>query len=260
MEDQSVQRAVVRILEAIFEPDVPACSHGFRKGHRPHHAWHEVREQCRTWPSNGRVDAEVRGFFDHVAWSPRRELLQQRGSAGGLLRLMGKWLHAGVLEAGARRHPDQGTPPGGGVSPLFAHVCLQHVLDAWCVQDVYPRRQGHGVLTRFAEDGIIGCEREADAHRMMDVLPKRFLRCRLTMPPEKTALMACKRPPRRDPSAGGTGPCDVLGLTHSWGKTRQGYWVIKRQTIGKRRRRCRQESGAWCREHRPAPLHEPSRT
>jgi len=117
--------------------------------------------------------------------------------------------------------------------------------------------QGHSCLTRCAEDCIIGGEREADAHRLMDVRPKRFSRFRRTIHPEKTALIACKRPPSRDPSAGGTGPCDFLGLTHYWGKTRQGYWVIKRKTIGKRLRRCMQERWAWCREHRQAPLHEP---
>ena len=143
---------------------------------------------------------------------------------------------------------------------MFAKVFLHHVLDEWLVKAVHPRRQGHWFLTRFADDCIIGCEREADAHRIMDVLPKRFIRFRLPIPPAKTALMAFKRPPSRDPSAGGTGTFDFLGFTHYWGKTRQGYWVIKRKTIGKRLRRCMKESGAWCREHRHAPLHEQSRT
>ena len=179
---------------------------------------------------------------------------------GGILRLIGKWLHAGVLEAGALMHPDKGTPQGGVIAPMLANVFLHHVLDEWFVKDVHPRMQGRCFLSRFADDFIIGCECEADARRIMEVLPKRFTRFRLTIHPEKTALMACKRPPSHHQSAGGTGPCDLLGLTHYWGKTRQGYWGIKRKTVGKRLRRCMKASWTWCREHRHAPLQEPSRT
>jgi hypothetical protein len=165
-----------------------------------------------------------------------------------------------VLEAGALMHPDKGTPQGGVVSPMFANVFLHHVLDEWFVKDVQPRMQGHCFLTRFADDLIIGCEREADAHRIMAVLPKRFTRFRLTIHPEKTALIAFTRPLSRDQTAGGTGTCDFLGFTHYWGKARQGYWVIKRKTIGKRLRRLMKASWAWCRDNRHAPLHEQYRT
>ena len=116
-EDKSVQRAVVMILEAIFDPDFHAFSHGFRKGHSPHQALHALREQCRTLPINGRVDADGSGFFDNVDWSQLRECIQQRVSDGGIRRLIGKWRHAGVLEAGALMHPDKGTPQGGVLTP-----------------------------------------------------------------------------------------------------------------------------------------------
>ncbi len=259
-EDKSVQRAVVMIREAIFEPDFHAFSHGFRKGHSPHHALHELREQCRTLPINWIVEADVSGCFDNLDWSHLREFIQQRVSDGGIRRLIGKWLHAGVLEAGALMHPDKGTPQGGVISPMLANVFLHHVLDAWFVKDVHPRMQGRGCLSRCADDCIIGGECEADARRIMDVLPKRFTRFRLTIHPEKTALIACKRPPSRNHSAGGTGTFALLGLTHYWGKTRQGDWVIKRKTVGKRLRRFMQESGTGCRENRPAPLQEQYRT
>ena len=143
---------------------------------------------------------------------------------------------------------------------MLANVFLHHVLDEWCVKDVHPRMQGRCFLSRFADDCIIGCACEADARRIMAVLPKRFTRFRLTMHPEQTALIAFKRPPSRNQSAGGTGTCDLLGLTHYWGKTRQGYWVIKPKMIGKRLRRCMKESWTWCREHRHAPLQEQYRT
>ena len=211
--DKSVQRAVGMSLAALVAQDFHACSPGCRTGHRPQHARHARREPGRTGPIHWRVDAEGRGWVDHLAWSPLRECIPQRGSAGGRRRRSGTWRHAGVREAGALRPPDKGTPPGGGSAPLCAKVFLPHVLDEWCGKDVRPRRQGHGFLTRCADDGSIGCEREAEARRMLAVRPKRFTRCRRPMHPEQTALMACKRPPSRERAAGRTGPCDVLGLT-----------------------------------------------
>src|SRR5919109_3925849 len=207
-EDKIVQRAVVMILEAIFEHDFHAVSHGFRKGHSPHQALHELREQCRTLHINWIVDADVSGFFDNLDWSHRREFLQQRVKDGRILRLIGKWLHAGVLEAGGIVTPDKGAPPGGGLSPMPAKVFLPHVLGEWFVKDVQPRMQGQCFLTRFADDFIIGCALEADARRVMEVLPKRFARFCLTIHPEKTALIAFQRPPSREPSARGTGSFD----------------------------------------------------
>jgi RNA-directed DNA polymerase len=259
-EDKIVQRAVVMLLAAIFAPAFHAFSHGFRQGHSPHQALHELREQCRTFHINWSVDADVSGFFDNLDWSHLRECIQQRVRDGGIRRLIGQGLPAGVLEAGQLLHPDKGTPQGGGMAPMLANVFLHHVLDAWCVQDVLPRMQGRCFLSRFADDCLIGKARAADARRMMDVLPKRFTRFCRTIHPEKTARMAFQRPPSRHQSAGGTGPCALRGFTHYGGKTRQGYWVIKRQTGGKRLRRFMKESGTWCREHRHAPLQEQHRT
>jgi hypothetical protein len=206
------------------------------------------------------VDADVSGCFDTLDWSHLRAFIQQRVNDGGIVRLIGKWLHAGVLEAGARSYPDKGTPQGGVISPMVSHVFLHRVLDEWFVKDVQPRMKGRGFLTRFADDCIIGCELEADARRVMAVLPKRFNRCRLTMHPEKTAFIAFKQPPSREPSARGTGSFDLLGFTHYWAKTRRGYWVIKRKTVGKRLRRFMRAIWTWCRENRQAPLQEQDQT
>src|SRR5512145_347916 len=259
-EDKIVQRAVVMILEAIFDQDFHAFSHGFRKGHSPHQALHELREQCRTLHINWIVDADVSGCFDNLDWGFLREFIQQRVKDGGILRLIGKWLHAGVLEAGELTHPDKGTPQGGVASPLLANVFLHQVLDEWFVKDVQPRMKGRCFVTRFADDFIIGCALEADARRVMAVLPKRFNRFSLTIHPEKTALIAFKRPPSREASTGGTGSFDFRGFTHYWAKTRRGYWVLKRKTVGKRLRRCMQAIWTWCRDNRHAPLQEQYRT
>jgi RNA-directed DNA polymerase len=255
-EDKIVQRAVVMILEAIFAHDFHAFSHGFRKGHSQHQALHELREQCRTLHINWIVDADVSGFFDNLDWSHLRAFIQHRVSDGGILRLIGTWLHAGVLEAGVLRHLDKGTPQGGVISPMLANVFLHHVLDEWFVKDVQPRMKGRCFLTRFADDFIIGCELEADARRVMKVLPKRFNRFRLTIHPEKTVLVEFKKPPYRERSANSKGTFDFLGFTHYWAKTRRGYWVIKRKTVGKRLRRFMKEIWTWCRENRHAPLKE----
>ena len=123
-EDKIVQRAVVMILEAIFDQDLHAFSHGFRKGPSQHQALHELREQCRKLHINWRVDADVRGFFANLDWDHLRECITQRVNDGGILRLIGKWLHAGVLEAGALTHPDKGAPQGGvGTLPTKLPTC-----------------------------------------------------------------------------------------------------------------------------------------
>lgn len=259
-EDKMVPRAVGMLCEALVAQDVYACSHGFRTGHRQPHARDARREQCRKLPIIGRGDAEVSGWFDHRDGGPLRECSTPRGNEGGILRRIGTWRHAGVREAGERTHPAKGTPPGGVVSPMVSKICLPQVLDAWGVKDVHPRRKGRGVVRRCAEDGLIGGAWEADARRGMAVVPQRGHRCRLTMPPAQTVWRECKRPPSRDPSAGGKGRFAWRGCPHSWAKTRRGSWVSKRQTVRKRRRRCRKGRGTWCREHRHEPWQEPYRT
>jgi group II intron reverse transcriptase/maturase len=259
-EDKIVQRAVVMILEAIVDHDFYEFSHGFRKGHSQHQALDELREKCRTLNINWIVDADVSGFFDNLDWGHLREFITQRVNDGGILRLIGKWLHAGVLEAGELTHPDKGTPQGGVVSPMVSNIFLHQVLDEWFVKDVQPRMKGRCFVIRFADDFIIGCELEADARRVMAVLPKRFNRFSLTIHPEKTVLIEFKRPPSRDKSAGGKGSFDFLGFTHYWAKTRRGYWVIKRKTVRKRLRRFMKEIWTWCRKNRHEPLQEQYRT
>ena len=258
LEDKIVQRAVVMLLEAIVEPDFHAFSPGFRKGHSQHQALHELREQCRKLTINGRVDADVSGCFDHLDWGPLREFITQRVHDGGIRRRIGKGLHAGVLEAGELTHPDKGAPQGAVVSPMVSNLFRHQVLDEWFVQAVQPRIKGRCFLTRFADDCIMGFELEADARRVMEVLPKRFNRFGLSIHPEKTVRMAFKRPQRQ--ATKGQGTFDFLGFTHYWAKTRRGYWVIKRKTIRKRRRRFVKAIWTWCRDNRHEPVQEQHRT
>jgi RNA-directed DNA polymerase len=253
-EDKIVQRAVAMLLEAIYEQDFSDSSYGFRQGRSPHDALHELRERCMRDNIGWIVDADVSGYFDSIDRIRLREVLRQRVNDGSILRLIGKWLRAGVLEEGVVSHPETGVVQGGVISPVLANIFLHHVLDEWFEQEVQPRLQGRSFLIRFADDFVIGCELKADAHRIMAVLPKRFARYGLTIHPTKTALIAFGKPETPQGSTEGNGTFDFLGLTHYWTRSRRGYWVIKRRTAKKRLRRTKKALWQWCRPNRHTPL------
>ena len=200
------------------------------------------------------VDADVSGYFDSIDRTRLREVLRQRVNDGSILCLIGKWLRAGVMEDEVLSHPETGVVQGGVISPVLANIFLHHVLDEWFEQEVQPRIQGRCFLIRFADDFVIGCESEADARRIMDVLPKRFARYGLTIHPTKTTLIAFRKPAARQGSADGSGTFDFLGLTHYWTQSRRGFWVIKRRTARKRLCRTKKSLWRWCRINRHAPL------
>jgi RNA-directed DNA polymerase len=253
-EDKIVQRAVAMLLEAVYEQDFYDGSYGFRPGRSPHEALHELRQRCMTEGIGWIVDADVSGYFDSIDRTRLREVLRKRINDGRILRLIGKWLRAGVMEQGALTHPETGVVQGGVISPVLANVFLHHVLDAWFEGEVRPRMQGRCFLLRFADDFVIGCELEADARKIMAVLPKRFARFGLTIHPTKTALIAFRKPEAHQGSESGNGTFTFLGLTHYWTKSRQGFWVIKRRTARKRLRRTKKSLWRWCRNNRHAPL------
>lgn len=255
-EDKIVQRAVAMLLGAIYEQDFRDFSHGFREGHSPHQALQELREQCMERNIGWIVDADVSGFFDNLDHGLLREVIRKRVKDGSLLRLIGKWLHAGVLEGESLTYPERGTPQGGVISPLLANIFLHEVLDEWYERDVKPRMKGRTFLIRFADDFVIGCEREEDARRIMAVLPKRFARFGLSIHPTKTVLVSFKRPGSQAESDAGNGTFEFLGFTHYWTKSRRGYWVIKRRTARKRLRRTMKALWQWCRHHRHTALRE----
>ena len=255
-EDKIVQRAVAMLLEAIYEQDFHDCSYGFRPGRSPHAALHEVRERCMREGIGWIVDADVSGYFDSIDRTRLQEVLRQRVNDGRIRRLIGKWLRAGVMEDGVLSHPESGVVQGGVISPVLANIFLHHVLDEWFEREVRPRMKGRCFLTRFADDFVIGCEREADARRIMAVLPKRFARYGLTIHPSKTTLIAFRKPATQQGTDRGNGTFDFLGLTHYWTKSRRGYWVIKRRTARKRLRRTKKALWRWCRANRHAPLKD----
>jgi RNA-directed DNA polymerase len=255
-EDKIVQRAVVMLRGAIYEQDFHDFSHGFREGHSPHQALEQIREQCMEWNINWIVDADVSACFDSLDHTLIVELIRKRVNDGAILKLIGKWLNAGVIEGKTLTYREAGSLQGGVVSPLIANVYLHYVLDEWFIKEVKPRMKGRCFLTRFADDFVIGCESETDACRIMEVLPKRFARYSLTIHPKKTKLIKFGKPKSGDKTDGGNATFDFLGFTHYWTKSRRGNWVIKRTTANKRMRRARRRAWQWCKENRHEPIVE----
>jgi group II intron reverse transcriptase/maturase len=255
LEDKIVQKGVATILGVIYEVDFYDFSHGFRKGHSQHKALRELRELCQKLNIGWIVSADIAGLFDNIGHGHLRRIVKRRVNDGGILRLIGKWLNAGVMEEGSLTYPRKGTPQGGTISPVLSNIFLHHVLDDWFVKEVRPRMRGKCFIIRWADDFIIGCELESDAKRIMEVLPKRFNRFGLALHPEKTTVIPFKKPNSKEEGKR-QGTFDFLGFTFYWSKSRRGYWVIKKKTAKKRLARFMKGLWHWCRENRHEPIME----
>jgi group II intron reverse transcriptase/maturase len=249
------------LLEPVYETDFLDVSHGFRRGRGAHGALDSLWKQEMKLGGDWIVDVDLRKFFDTIDHGHLREFLKRRVRDGVILRLIGKWLNAGVLEEGVLTIPDDGTPQGGVISPLLANIFLHYVLDEWFEEEVRPRLKGGAFVIRYADDFVIGVAREDDARRIMEVLPKRMSKYGLTVHPEKTRLVRFQ-PPRaagsateeRDPPEPTT--FDFLGFTHYWGRSRQGAWVVKRRTAASRVKRALSALSEWCRTNLHLPIKE----
>jgi group II intron reverse transcriptase/maturase len=259
-EDKIVQRAVVLLLTAIYERDFYRCSYGFRPGIGAHQALRRLRADCADLGGGWIVDADIRGFFDSVDHGVLRQILRQRVNDGGILRLIGKWLGAGVLESGQLLHPETGTPQGGVISPLLANIYLHVVLDEWFATVVQPRLKGRSALIRYADDFLIICEQERDAQRVLAVLPKRLAKYGLALHPDKTRLICFQAPRENRPAGSGNGTFEFLGFTHHWAQSLRGSWVIKRRIARRALHRVMRSIGLWCKENLHLPLANQHRT
>jgi len=239
-EDKIVQRAVAMLLEPVYEQDFCDCSYGFRPKRSAHQALAVLRERCEEMDVQWVLDADIKSYFDTIPHTLLQDIVRERVNDGNIIRLIGKWLHTGVVDLGQITYPETGTPQGGVISPLLANIYLHTVLDTWFLQEVLPRLKGRAFLVRYADDFVIGFEREDDARKVYEVLPKRFEKYGLTIHPDKTRLRRFGKPQNDDHDSE---TFDLLGFTHYWGKTRKGSWVIKRQTM--RKRLCRAAKGAW---------------
>lgn len=264
-EDKVLQRAVAMLLEPLYEQDFLDCSYGFRPDRSAHQALQAVWGQTMSMPRCWILEVDIRKFFDNLDHTHLREMLRRRVRDGVVLRLIGKWLNAGVLEDGAVTTLEAGTPQGGVISPLLANIYLHYVLDEWYERDVKPRLRGNAFLVRYADDFVMGFSSEADARRVQEVLGKRFAKYGLTLHPEKTRLLEFSRPVdrTRDDNQGRenrAGTFDLLGFTHYWGKSWRGKWVVKRKTASSRFRRAIKRIAQWCRKNLHEPLEEQHRT
>ena len=189
-------------LEPIYEQDFLDCSYGFRPGRSAHMALQALWQQMMDLGGCWLVEVDIRKFFDTLDHAHLRTLLRQRVRDGVLLRLIDKWLKAGVLEDGDVSYPEAGTPQGGVISPLLANVYLHYVLDVWFEQEVKPRLKGRAFLVRYADDFVMGFACEEDARRVLDVLPQAVRQVRSDDPSGQDAAGAvCAA--RRSSAGGG---------------------------------------------------------
>lgn len=245
-------------LEPVFEQDFLDCSYGFRPRRGAHGALQALWSHTMAMNGGWVLEADIENFFDDVDHTRLREMFCQRVRDGVLVRLIGKWLKAGVLEAGNVYHPKTGTPQGGVISPLLANIYLHEVLDVWFEQQVRPRLKGRAFLVRYADDAVMVFETEVDARRVLDVLPKRFGKYGLRLHPEKTRLVRFTKP-RGGPKPSGSdrdhpGSFELLGFRHFWGRSRKGRWVVKRKTASSRFSRALHRIAIWCRVNRHLPI------
>lgn len=258
LEDKVLQRAVVMLLEPIYEQDFKDCSFGFRPRRSAHMALNSFRSQLMDSKGGWVLEVDIRKFFDHLDHNHLRTFLRLRVRDGVLLRLIDKWLKAGVKEDGSVSYPDAGSPQGGVISPLLSNIFLHFVLDLWFEQQVKPRMRQRTYLIRYADDFVIGFNDYRDAQRVMDVIPKRFDKYGLMVHPTKTKLVPFRRPPLAAGSQRGTRPgtFDLLGFTHYWARSQRGHWVIKQKTASDRFNRAVQSIDSWCRDHRHWSVRE----
>jgi len=258
-EDKVLQRAVVMLLEPIYEQEFRNYSYGFRPGRSAHDALASFWEQAMGMAGGWVLEVDIRKYFDTIDHQHLRRIVRRRIADGVLLRLIDKWLNAGVMESGLVHFPDAGTPQGGVISPLLANIYLHEILDEWWAGEVRSRLRGNAFLIRYADDFVMCFSSEDDARRVMDVLPKRFEKYGLALHPTKTRLVPFGSPNRRRdmPSPGSF---DFLGFTHFWGSTRNEKWAIKRKTAGDRFRRSLRKVVSWIRANRHEPVEQQYRT
>ncbi|HYV73579.1 MAG TPA: reverse transcriptase domain-containing protein [Candidatus Binatia bacterium] len=241
----------------MYEQQFLDCSYGFRPGRCAHQAldalWRSLMPLTRCWL----IELDIESFFDRVDRVRLQEIVARRVSDGVILRVIGKWLQAGVLEGTQLSYPEQGTPQGGVISPLLANIYLHEVLDQWFDREVKPRLKGTSFMVRYADDAVLGFERQEDAERVLAVLAKRFEKYALTLHPYKTRLIALHRPV--SPVGDHSGPrpprsFDFLGFTLFWGRSRTGNWVVRRKTAKVRLNRALRAVAGWCRRYRHTPV------
>ncbi len=253
VEDKVLERAIAMLLEPVYEQEFLDCSYGFRPGRSPHQALQALRDALMQMRGGWVLDVDVRKYFDTIPHLQLREVLRLRIRDGVIDRLIGKWLKAGIWEAGQVTYPEAGTPQGSVISPLLSNVYLHEVLDRWFEQQVKPQLSGRAELIRFADDFVMVCQRREDAEALLEQVKTRFASYGLTIHPEKTRIVDFRHPwtSKDQPQS-----FDFLGFTHYWAKTKRGGYAVGRKTKGAKFHAALQRIGVWCKQHRHEPIQQ----
>jgi group II intron reverse transcriptase/maturase len=257
-----VQRAVVEVLNAIYETEFLGSSYGFRPGRSQHDALDALAVAIYRRKVNWILDADIRSFFDSLSHDWLARFLEHRIGDRRLLRLIGKWLKAGVLEDGAWTECVEGTPQGAVVSPVLANVYLHYVFDLWAQQWRRRHAQGDVVVVRYADDTIVGFQHRADAEQFRRDLSARLRQFALALHPDKTRLIEFGRHAARSRARRGLGKpesFDFLGFTHICGTTGTGNFLLLRHTMRKRMRAKLKEIKATLLRMRHLPIPDQGR-
>ncbi len=261
IEDRVVQKAVAMVLSAVYEQDFLECSHGFRPGRSGHTALHRLREGMMAHWAKYVVEVDVAGYFDHVNHEWLRRFLRHRVNDAGLIRLIDKWLRAGVMENGVITRTTEGTPQGGPVSPVLANIYLHYVLDLWFERRFQKTCRRWAALTRFADDFVAAFQDRSEAERFRKEVEERLAAFGLKVAPAKTRVLrfdanllrGAGRPAERPESF------TFLGFTHFVTKTRTGTTNIGRIPSRISRERFLRRVADWLKTHRHLPVREQQR-
>jgi RNA-directed DNA polymerase len=262
LEDKIVQRAVVEVLNAIYEADFLGFSYGFRPGRKPHDALDALAVGIYKKKVNWILEADIRSFFTELDQAWLMKFLEHRIADRRVLRLIRKWLKAGVIEDGVWSETPEGTPQGGSASPLLANVYLHYVLDRWARTWRNRHARGDMIIVRWADDFVVGFEHQGDAKRFLGDLRERFAKFSLELHADKTRLIQFGRFAAQNRAERGLGKpetFDFLGFTHICGKGRSGQFWLKRTTIKKRMRAKLAEVKDQLKRRRHLPIPEQGR-
>lgn len=251
-EDKLVQRAVARVLEQVYEVDFLDCSYGYRPKRTCHQALDELGRTIQRKKVSYVVEADIRGFFDHVNHEWLIKFLEKRIGDQRVIRLIWRMLKGGVMEDGLTQASDEGAPQGGSLSPLLSNVYLHYVLDVWFEQYFCKGCRGETYYVRFADDFLACFQYREEAERFLAMLAERLGKFHLEVEPTKTKLLKFGRFAREGAERPGQNPdtFDFLGFTHYCGLTRQGSFKVKRRTSKKKFRAKLRELKAWLKQTR----------
>lgn len=259
LEDKIVQGAVAEVLNAIYEADFYGFSYGFRPGRSPHGALESLRQGLMTRRVNWVLDVDIQGFFDSIDHEWILKMVAHRIADKRVLRLIRRWLKAGILESGEWVAVDAGTPQGAGISPLLANVVLHYIFDMWVREWRQKRAKGQVIVCRYADDIVIGAESKEEAWRLLEALRERLAKFGLTLNEGKTQVIEFGRQGARKRAQAGLSrqrTFNFLGFTHYWGRTKKGKIVVKRKTQATRMTRKLKELRAELRRRWHEPIRE----